>query len=107
VSDRFALPPVEAIDGLSAEALPAAMAHLAALQARAAARLAEATNNGNRPELAEDRLLDLAQAAELLGTTDDWLKRHPELPFVVRVSPGQIRYSARALQRFIALRIGK
>ena len=37
----------------------------------------------------------------------DWLKRHLELPFVVRISPGQIRYSARELERFIALRVGK
>ena len=65
--------------------------------------LQEGNRNGN-----EDRVLDVKQAAERLGTTEDWLKRHRDtLPFTVRVSSGQIRYSAQGIQRFIAARMGR
>src|SRR2546422_100188 len=98
--------PLDVVDTLPAEALPAALAHLAALQARVAARLATGVaGNGNGSPQAEDRLLSVKEAAEVLHVTVDWLRRHPELPFVVSVSPGQMRYSARGLQRYIAGRL--
>jgi hypothetical protein len=54
-----------------------------------------------------DRLLTVDQAATRLGTTEDWLRRRrAALPFVVRLSEGQVRYSAKGIERFIAARMG-
>jgi hypothetical protein len=49
-----------------------------------------------------DRLLTLDEAAERLAVTKDWLRRRGTLPFVVKLSDGVVRYSSRALDRFIA-----
>jgi hypothetical protein len=76
----------------------AEQARLAAVQGALAARLTAGQSNGT----SEDRLLTVGEAAEVLHVTPDWLQRHSELPFVVPVSPGQVRYSARGLQRYIA-----
>jgi len=93
-----------------ADAIPALLAQLAAEQARVsaletalAARLAEAAGTNGPPA---DQLLTVEEAAAKLGTTRDWLRRHPHLPFVVRLSPGQVRYSAKGIERFIATRMG-
>ena len=92
-----------------ADAIPALLAQLAAEQARVsaletalAARLAEAAGTNGPPA---DQLLTVEEAAAKLGTTRDWLRRHPHLPFVVRLSPGQVRYSAKGIERFIATRM--
>src|SRR5262245_46312209 len=98
---RAAEVPVDAIPALLAQ-LAAEQARLSALETALAARLAAAAGtNGPDP----DRLLTIEEAAAKLGTTRDWLRRHPHLPFVVRVSPGQIRYSAKGIERFIATRM--
>jgi len=81
----------------------AEQARLAALQGALAARLA-GTSNGYS---GADRLLTLDEAAERLGTSKDWLRRQKTLPFRVEVSPGQVRYSAEGMTRFIARRAGK
>jgi hypothetical protein len=73
---------------------------MAVVQAAIAARLAS-RGNGD----AEDRLLAIDEAADVLHVEVDWLRHHGDLPFVVRVSPGQVRYSARGLQRYIAARM--
>jgi hypothetical protein len=97
----FVLPTPEAIDGLPEETLPGLIAQLAALQARAAARLS--TRRAHLP----DRLLDLDEAAARLATTKDWLSRQHELPFRVEVSHGQVRFSERGLEEWIASRRGR
>src|SRR5690348_7423859 len=57
---------------------------------------------GHRDETpASDRLLGIDEAAARLGTTRDWLRRHGELPFLVRLSPGQIRYSQTGIEKFM------
>jgi hypothetical protein len=63
------------------------------------ARLAlPALQNGS----AEDRLLTVDQAAVRLSTTKDWLKRNShQFPFTVRLSSGQLRYSADGITRWI------
>jgi len=53
-----------------------------------------------------DQLLDVDQAAERLGVTRDWLRRRRELPFIVRLSQGVVRYSSRGLERYLAARTG-
>jgi len=80
----------------------AEQARLSALETALAARLAQAAPT-NGPH--QDQLLTIEEAATKLGTTRDWLRRHPDLPFVVRFSPGQVRYSAKGIERFIAMRM--
>ena len=50
----------------------------------------------------QDQLLTITEAAALLKTTKDWLYRHwGELPFTVRLSPRQLRFSAKGIERYI------
>jgi len=91
---------IEAIPSLLAQ-LAAEQAQLAAVGMALAARLSERTDSTDG-----DHLLTVDQAAERLGTTRDWLRRRPELPFTVRLSAGQVRYSAKGIDRFIARRTG-
>ena len=50
-----------------------------------------------------DRLLTITEAAEVLRTTKDWLYRHyQQLPFTVRLSERQLRFSARGIEEYIA-----
>ncbi|MFN8545850.1 MAG: helix-turn-helix domain-containing protein [Candidatus Binatia bacterium] len=78
-----------------------------ALLALVAARLAQAKAPAAHGPPPEDRLVTIDEAAERLGTSKDWLRRHKALPFRVEVSPGQVRYSVAGLERFIARRLGK
>ncbi len=93
------LPPIEAVDALPPELLPSLLAGLAALQARAAARLAAANSRDQRP----DRLLTVKQAAPVLGMSTDWLYRNANnLPFTRRTGRRTVRFSERSLKRYIA-----
>ena len=74
---------------------------LAALAAALAARLVA------MPPPEEDRLLDIDEAAARLCVTRDWLRRRPDLPFVVKLSDGTVRYSSRGIDRYIAARAGR
>ena len=50
----------------------------------------------------EDRLLTIDEAAEILHTSKDWLYRNwRKLPFVVQLSPRQIRYSLQGIARYV------
>lgn len=51
-----------------------------------------------------DRLLTIDEAAARLAVKKDWLRRRSDLSFVVRLSPGQVRYSERGIERFIRRR---
>ena len=87
------------------EQIPAAIGELERIKATLWARLADSppSANGN----GEDRLLAVDEAAERLSVTRDLLRRQKALPFRVEVSPGQLRYSAQGIERFIARRAGK
>jgi hypothetical protein len=67
------LPAVEAIDALAEDQLPGALAHLAALQARLAARLTAV-----RPPapVDPDDLLDVEETAQLTRRSTSWLHHH-------------------------------
>jgi hypothetical protein len=93
----------EAIDGLPMETLPGLIAQLAALQARAAMRLRTETV----PARDDDQLLTIDQVAERLAVTEDWLRRRPELPFIVKLSDGTVRYSSRRLATYITRQSGR
>jgi hypothetical protein len=92
------LPTVESIDQVPVYELPGLIAELAALQARAAMRL-----RSDPPPAAEDEpLLTIDEAAARLAVSKDWLRRRPELPFVVKLSDGAVRYSSRRLAAYVA-----
>src|SRR5436309_7258869 len=92
------LPPVEVVDTLPAEALPAVIAHLAALQARVAARLATGipTNGGGG-----DRMVGIEDAAARTGMSKSWLYRHHHaLPFAKRIGR-KVVFSEAGLTRWL------
>ena len=88
---------------LPVEVIPALIGELEQLKAMLWARIAVPKSDRNG---ANDQLLDVDQAAERLGVTRDWLRRRRELPFVVRLSQGVVRYSSRGLERYLAARTG-
>ena len=50
----------------------------------------------------EDRLLKIDEAAQVLGTSEDWLYHNwKKLPFAFKWSPRQLRFSQKGLQRYI------
>jgi len=61
--------------------------------------------DGMRGEKAEDRMLTVDQAAEILGVSKDWLYSHArKLGLRRELGPKMVRYSWRAIQKFIATR---
>ncbi len=75
---------------------------LAALETALAGRLLSSALNGG-----DDRLVAVDEAAERLGVTRDWLRRRPELPFVVKLSDGVVRYSSRGINDYVTTCTGK
>jgi len=73
------------------------------LKAVLAARLAGGQLNGQ----GGDHLLTLQEAAEMLHVRPDWLRRQKTLPFRIELSPGQVRYSTKGIERWIAARTSR
>lgn len=109
--------PIPTLDELAdnpgkAAALPPEVAR--ALTLRCAAVLAalasaSAASNGQGAAEAqtEDRLLDVKEAAERLGTSRDYLYRHAKrLPFTVRLG-SRVRFSSAGIARYIRARQGR
>jgi excisionase family DNA binding protein len=98
-------------DGLNRDALAALLEEVKALEGRVMARLLLGATEGirARQEDAErDCLLTAKEAAERLALTVDYLYRHAEkLPFTVRPGAGQVRFSARGIERYIQARQGR
>ena len=87
------------------EEIPTALGALEAIKAVLCARLTQPTRPDHRDQ---DQLLDVEETAARLKTSPDWLRRHGgALPFTVHLSPGQVRYSAKRLDQWIAHRAGK
>jgi len=87
------------IADLTPEALPALLAHLAAVQTVVAARLATGLHRDEGP----DRLLTVKQAAPVLGMSEDWLYRNADrLSFTRRTGRRTLRFSERGLKRYLA-----
>ncbi len=67
-----------------------------------AARLAD----HNQPAPTEDRLLVTADAVSRLAASKHWLYRHADrMPFTVLLAAGQVRFSAKGIDRWIASRL--
>src|ERR1700730_13270934 len=82
-------------------------AELIARAAAVIAALAAPTIADPGPEQPErmhgdDRLLDVNEAAIMLGCKPGWLYHSAnDLPFTVRLAPGQLRFSLSGVERFI------
>ena len=103
------LPPVEVVDGLSQEAIASFIAHTAALQARAAARLGRPAADPNASISAAnaeaqrgdgDHLLTAGEVAELLNAKPAWVYRHQH-QLGGRKLDGLLRFSARRVQAYV------
>jgi hypothetical protein len=85
------------------EQIPVAIGELERVKAVLLARLTPPAPAGG----SADRLLTVDEAAARLSVTPDWLRRRPELPFVVKLSEGVVRYSSLGIDRYIAARVGR
>jgi hypothetical protein len=95
--------PMTAATTVPPMAVPRLVTQLAALVIALTAQRAAALNI---PE-EDDDVLTIEEVASRLKVTKDWLRRRPGLPFVVKLSEGTVRYSRRALRRFIAEKMQK
>jgi excisionase family DNA binding protein len=85
--------------------IPALLTQLSAVQASMAARLVATAHDATND--AEDTLLDVEDAAQRLGVSEDWLyRRTKSLPFVVRVGR-HVRFSAKGIDKYIRNRMGR
>jgi excisionase family DNA binding protein len=94
---------------LPAEIATALLARCAVAQSALVGRLLAipASTSSVADSAGEDRLLDVEEAAERLGTSQDYLYRHSrKLPFTVRVG-SRLRFSSRGIERFIRMRQGR
>jgi len=98
--------PLEALDAVPAEDLPAVALYLAALQGRAAAlSLTACSRAAARPRGASEALLDVREAAIRLNFSVDWLYRHAKrLPFTRRVGRS-VRFDPAGLARWLEHRV--
>jgi excisionase family DNA binding protein len=95
----------DAIADVARDDVPELVAELAAFLARLLARLSdvEATS---RIDVAEtpDRLLTVAEVAEVLGVDARWVYRKHEagkLPFAMKLGPKTLRFSEQGLKRWL------
>jgi predicted DNA-binding transcriptional regulator AlpA len=90
------------------QAIPALLCQLAGLQSALLARLLTNSTLPSSQAPDPDGLLDVAETAQRLGTSKDWLYRHADqLPFTVRLGPRQLRFSAQGLAQYIRKRQGR
>jgi predicted DNA-binding transcriptional regulator AlpA len=83
-----------------AELIVRASAVIAALAAPLIADQAPALEQHSSP--GGDRLLDVNEAATMLGCKLGWLYHSAkDLPFTVRLGPGQLRFSLSGIERFM------
>ena len=96
--------PLEALDQVAVEDLPAVVLYLAALQSAAAARLTAAPRPVPVSRNGSEALLDVREAAARLNLSVDWLYRHAKrLPFTRRVGRA-VRFDPEGLARWVATR---
>jgi excisionase family DNA binding protein len=103
------------IASLRSEVIPVLMAQIAAIQGEYAAiqssLSAQLVLHGSKalqsaPE--NDRLLNVEEAAELLGCSTDYLYRHPPRYHQLEVRDGNaVRFSKRAIDEYIRRNIGR
>ena len=99
---------VDREDVIPADQLSALLCQIGALQTIVATRLVLALQTNHQSASGDrDRLLTVAETADRLACTKDWLYRHHHrLPFAVR-NGRQVRFSADGLDRYIRQRAGR
>ncbi len=99
---------VDREDVIPADQLSGLLCQIAALQTVVATRLVLALQTNHALASGDrDHLLPVAEAADRLACTTDWLYRHHHrLPFVVR-NGRQVRFSADGLDLYIRRRAGR
>ncbi len=91
--------PCEQVPDLVAE-LARAHAALLTVASRPPAAMPRTEDRAN-----EDRMLDVEEAAAMLGVSKRWLYRHAkQLPFTRPISPKIVRFSRVGIQRWLASR---
>src|SRR4051794_26916527 len=91
---------------VTADQIPAFLTQLSAIQGSMAARLL-ATSRDKPRDGDGETLLTIDEAATRLGVSADWLyRRTKSLPFVVRVGH-HVRFSSKAIDRYIRNKIGR
>jgi predicted DNA-binding transcriptional regulator AlpA len=97
-----------AVANVPPQAIPALLCQLAALQSALLSRLLSESTPLAIQAADPDGLLGVAETAQRMGTSKDWLYRHAdELPFTVRLGPRQLRFSAHGLAQYIRKRQGR
>ena len=107
--DHLTLADLAATPALAAEVeldrIPELLGEIERLRAVLWARL---TIRSSRPQITDDHLLGISEAAARLATSKDWLYRNRHrLPFAIRLSDRLLRYSAKGIDRWIASRVGR
>lgn len=88
------------------EDIPALRGELARFDTLLLSRLL--SNGHGHADAQPDRLLDAKEAAEMLGTSEDYMYRHAaRLPFTVRLGQKQLRFSQAGIERYIHQRSGR
>ena len=107
--DTLRLSPVlQEVNSINLEQLPSMLTQMAALLGALSAQLLTPQGHARREiQSAEDRLLTVTEAAQRLSTTPDWLYRHAsKLPFTVRLTPKQLRFSSQGIDKYLQRRQG-
>jgi predicted DNA-binding transcriptional regulator AlpA len=80
--------------------IPAVLAQLGLIGQQLIARLLAGPPAQTAYE--SDRLIEVGEAALITGLKPDYLYRHKNLPFRVQISAGQVRFSVKKIERWIA-----
>jgi len=98
------------LSGLSKSVISALLMRTAVVQSALTAALGVVADDGDNQDNGQgaDCLLGAKEAAARLAVTADYLYRHADkLPFTVRLGPGQLRFSANGIARYIQARQGR
>lgn len=89
------------VEAVQSKELPDLAGELARASALVTLRLNTPRENGAKAP-ATDRMLTAKQAANILSMSDKWVYRHARELGGTELSPGAVRFSARAIKRYVA-----
>ncbi len=93
---------IEAAKGMSPIEAEAALVTVAAMEKALSLRVsADPASAKVQTPASGDRLLTAVEAAERLGVTERWLRGRARLPFRVKLSERNVRYSEAGIQKHL------
>jgi predicted DNA-binding transcriptional regulator AlpA len=93
------------VAALPAEEVTRLLVQISVVQSALMARLLSIPATPSTPD--EDRLLTVAEAADKLACSVDWLYRHAKkLPFTVRPTKRSVRFSLQGIEKYLRRRTG-